>query len=278
MSDVENKVCLIQKIERNKREQDWSPNLDFDWISIKSKQQEIFYQNYGDDDWFNFVKRYMLLLESKILKNNIILSLLPLFIIHIIAKYSSAIFYPLFIIPKNLICEFCIERQMKKFVLEHYVYKFEFVICDKKLHIKHKASYYPNKGIFYCCNLDNNKITGFAYNQKNVPIIDNSENDNQVYVSIELEYKGFKIRITIYIHQLQKGFFNDKNAHSICYEIDNKNLNYDECCGIGLLNVQNYKQLANDEHGTCSVLYKKGMINKPIIYKSFSVEFNNVVK
>ena len=221
------------------------------WSSLSIKEANQFYDNLNDEDWFMFVKRYVLLLKSQILQKNIVLSILPLFIIHIIAQYSICNLYPLFVIPNNNICRFCIQSQKKKFILKRFVYKFEFVICNKKLQIIHKLTYHTNKGIFSCCSMDKNEIKCMNIKCEGKPIV-RINDKNELHVSIEMQYNQGNIQIFI---QLK----NNNNNEQLCsYEISDEILT--ESCGVGLLNVDNYINLVPQEYGTCAVSYKGAAI------------------
>ena len=198
---------------------------------LSTQQRKKFYSHYNDEDLFIFIKRYMLLLESAILrKKNILLSVLPLFIIHIISQYASLILNPLFVMPSlsfrrninNL------STQKRQFRLNNYVYKFEFVVFSStNLHIKHKLSYYPNRGLFYYCNFENGTVTKFdKYQVENYPIC------GDLYVSIQIEYHTVIFTIKICVWNNNFGVINNK--HFWRYSLDNTILS-DCCCGA-LLN------------------------------------------
>ena len=105
------------------------------------KEEEKFYSKQFDNGWFNFVKIYILLLEKRILYKNIVLSILPLFIIHIVSEYSSPLLFPLFLMPSNSLLS--IQAQKKKFILNNVIKKFEIIICNRySQKIKHKKLLY----------------------------------------------------------------------------------------------------------------------------------------
>ena len=191
---------------------------------LRNQQYANFYDNYNDNDWFCFVKRYILLLEIQIRAKHILMLPFPIYLIHLIAQFSMARIYPLFIMP-NCYSQVWLGSQCKQFVLNNCIYKFELFICDKNCDIlKHKLSFYPNKGLFYCCNYEKNnnkyQISSSLTHQIN-PIIQKSDDASlKIYVSLTLQYKPKYIIISINLHNINKSVKNN-TKQCICYTIDN---------------------------------------------------------
>lgn len=219
------------------------------WKSIYNQDQ--FYNNYHDDDWFFFVKRCICMMEIAVLKKNILFSVIPLFIIHIIAEFCMPILYPMFIIPNNDILElFAIKTQKKQLILNQFVYKLQFIICNQNLQIKHRLSYYPNRGLFYCCNLQDKKIISSMRKQFNNTDIVTKKTDCGLYICLEIEYKPCCTTIMICVKWCHKS-----TSHYWFYDVDNKIFN--DYCVVGLLNVQDYQSVADEDYETCSIIYKQ---------------------
>ena len=212
------------------------------------KEEEKFYSKQFDNGWFNFVKIYILLLEKRILYKNIVLSILPLFIIHIVSEYSSPLLFPLFLMPSNSLLS--IQAQKKKFILNNVIKKFEIIICNRySQKIKHKLAYYPNSGVFIAGTENNlystcnNKISYNCLKYETKPIINNNDNFSQIKILVHLEihYDEEDIRILMQI----KDKYEIKETE-FCFKIIN---NVYEPCIVGLLNVNDYIPMSGESYG-----------------------------
>lgn len=225
-------------------------STNFQWKSLQIQQEINLYNNYNDVEWFNFIKQYILLLQSEIRRKHILLSIFPFYIIHIISQFSSPLFYPLFIIPNdNYWYTISIQNQKKKLILNHIIYKFEFFICNNYCDIKHKVSYYPHNGLFCCYNNFKDNKHASIIKHKTIPFI----NTTQIYVSLEIQYKFKEIIIIIKLNNEKND--NNNNNRVFCYKIGNKFLF--ETCGILLYNCHNFIKIDTEKYGTCSYSFIK---------------------
>ena len=224
------------------------------------EEEEKWYSKQFDNEWFNFVKIYILLLQKRIVYKNIISLILPLFIIHIISEYSSPLLFPLFLMPSNSLMS--IQAQKKKFILNNVIKKFEIIICNRySQKIKHKLAYYPNSGVFIAGTVNNLYATGnnhIAYTclkYKTKPII-NCDNCSQIKILVHLEtqYREEDIRILIKI----KDKYEIKEAE-FCCEIMN---NVFEPCIVALLNVNNYIPMSGEKYGNYKQIFSLHINNK----------------
>ena len=204
------------------------------------EEEDSFYAKYFDDEWFNFVKRYLLLLEKAVIAKKILLSILPFYIIHLVSQYSSPLLFPLFIMPTN--CLLVIKAQKKKFILNNVIKKFELLICNRyQQHVKHKLSYYPNTGLFIassmCCT-DGDKIIYNCLKYKTEPIVRNTySSEFKLLVHLEMKHNKDNIGILIKINE----------EIEFCYKIDSDI--FKQASVVGLLNVNDYIPVVGEEYG-----------------------------